>query len=1449
MPQSLTTHRRRRSGAVICALTALILLASGPPAHASPVAAHPPAPAADARAVLVYRHLTLPGGRWAAVYSDGIAEVHRGDQAKGDQVMMVRLPLPGSDAVSGTAGTAAGKQASGTGASGASLPSQEQIVTDLLHSDQTPYAAQQVVVVYRTGVSSPDHQAVAPNQMKSAATPNYTSAAGLNRTLAGLGVDRTDRLFAGVPRDRLAGMRSTATQRLGRTLLDFSNAYQLHLTGSSVPAAISALRASPDVTYAAPDWTVTTANTPAVPLPAGDVKAAAAAATAGRATAAGTPGRAAVAATASGVPDNYTLTSSAQSLLNRPATDTIPAFTALAAHGQLPGQGEIITNVSLGDLTDSAAAANQADSCNFYAANYGPTTVMRNNQRYLDWPSMPLIPTYTSDAKGHLDGTGETCGQDPALTEVGLDFSMMAPLPHDRQRVDATGTGLTDLLGIAPGASYRLVVPGTPGGAVSDVDAAFLAAANQTPRPDVITASLAFGLDQYGFPSRYLEEDPLTEAIIASIVHADGIVVCVSADDGLRTSTNAPVPPSGGSVATELPGPGHAVTDINDLTFSSAISRVEDSGAIDVGGSTLNDIFSAPPGDPRNAALKTQQAFPTTRYNGARNYSSGFGDRVDISAPGDNVLSVSHSFGGNAQAVQVNLEGGTSAAAPEVAAAAAVVLQVARLTHDRGVSHDPAAVRRFLTQTATPLPAVPQSDVPLSVGPQLDVGNAVQTLFARHGWSATPDAARVAVAQRRQSSALGGSIQTTTDPADISLAGRQLDAWITVAPDWTGLPGHGVTYRLAAATDPQTTLASTPWARLSPTEILTAAGLPVVSATVRSVPLVYTATIGGTIAARANATLTFGATDGTVDSAPGPIVDPVVHGSTLHVAYDVRNLTGATKPTLVVSQPGRIESATGLFFRPAYSVALTAPSGTVDIPVSALPGAGIYGVGIQDAPGGWTSRNDSAFAFTRLAPTGDAQPAVPLLAAAGSPFGHYAEPSYNGDFQVRYDVRGVKNADGAIIEISAPGPTAFDNWNTFNNPNGSQRDANGHDSGSVFYRAVSGPTGTVNLNAAAVGLDATMNHVVRVLATRAGKVDGEASGVSAITMDGVRAADGGTVAAGFGVNADGSDGFITSNQVTSDGATLGSVETFRQSDQQITHVARSSHDVYQTLFGGCAGQFHGDVGLYEDIDPTTSDDNFRVLDRVADGRSGGRWTPPDSLGGVICAAGQQDSSATAILAGQGGIQPTLKVATSQIVDNTFTGPVDLTPGLDPNASSLPGGIGQDTAANEAVVPVVDGSNPNAPGRIVLAHLDTGQVSAFPSVTTYFASGVAVDSTTHQALVTSTDTFGVYDLAGKTGTTVSPGGNGYQHPAVDPRRGAFLVQEVSPPDMFGTTPNNNATSAVDVVDEHGALLKRIERFNFFRIYLLDMGSYLQVSPATSTGYTLGPGGAQLVPFRY
>jgi hypothetical protein len=1250
------------------------------------------------------------------------------------------------------------------------------VIAELARDPGTPYAAQQVVVIYRPGAATPQ------------------------ATLAKLGVDRTRRAFADAA--HLGSMRASAEQAVGQPLLGFENAYVLHLTRSSVAAAVATLRANPDVAYAAPNWTVTTVHPPGQAAPAATAAAATATATA-----------------APGVPSNYTLTSSAQALLNRPGVDAVPAYPALAARGQLPGQGEIITNLSLGTLTDASAAADTSDPCNFYASVYGPTTIVRNGQRYLDWPSMPLIPTYTADSNGVVDPTGETCGDDPTLTEVGLDFSMMAPLPHDRQRPEALGTGLTDLLGIAPGASYRLVLPKAAGGASTDVDAALLGAANQTPQPSVITASLEFGYDQFGFSGRYFEDDPLTHSIVTTIVHAYHIVMCVSSGDGLRTFTNAPVSPSGGSVATEV---GKPATDLNDVGFSDAPSRDEDSGAIDVGGSTLDDIFAAPPGNPQNAALRAQHAFPATRYTGARNYSSGFGSRVNVSAPGDNVLSFAHPMGGGPQAVQVLDEGGTSASAPETAAAAAVVLQVARLTGNHKLQ-DPLAVRQFLADTGTPLPDPEQADQHLNVGPQIDIGRAVSTLLG----TPRPRVVRVAVEQRQQASALGGTISTVTDPPNIPLTGRLADAWITIAPDWLGLPG-GATFELSG---PRGVLATTPWARLQPADIL---GQPIASSTSRTVALHYTASVGGRVIASTDIPLTFGPTDGTVQSVTAPLVPPVVRGGTIPVHYDISRLTGATDPILVVSQPGRIESATGLFFRPAFTAPLTVPTGTVDVPVSALPGAGIYGIGIQDAPGGWFSANRSTFAFTRVAPPSDAQPAPPALGDGT----HYLEVPYHGSFQLSYDVRDVPRATDAVAEFSAPGPTTQNNYKPFNYPNGSVRDANGHDTGSVAFVPLSGTHGTVTLNGGTLGLDPTMNHVVRILPTRGGVAAGEASGVSTISMDGVLAADGGFANNGFGVDEHGGAGMLTSDQALAGGGTLASVERFDQSSIRPTStVVSSTTHLYETI-DGCAGLFHDGVGLYGDFDPATGSEAFRTL-------AGGAWTPPDSLGNVFCAAHNQDTDDTAILSSAGHLQ----VSTPDIAANTFSQPVDLSPALSGLAAPALNGFAQDTATNQALVSVSDGADTSKPAPLVTADLPSGAVRAIPGVTTGFSSGVAADSVTHRAVVGSFEGFGVYDLAAGSGTLVQPGGSTYEQPAADSTRGLFLVREVAPPDFFGGTPNNNAMSAVIVTDEHGTVLRRIEEFNFFRVFLFNMGDYLQLDTSRGTAFTFGPGAQQLFPFSY
>ncbi len=1412
--------------------SAAVSRASAAVSRASAAVDRPSAPAGSTvsargtvKPAVAYSHLGLPGGGWALVYSDGIAEVHRGNRTE-----VTHVPLTSPDE--------GGIAAAGVGAG--DLPPAGTLISDLLSTPAQPFLAGQVVVVYAGTVTA------APVTVSAATlrsrTPAYSSSAALNRLLDRLGVDRARPMFPGAAQRRaFAGMRTAAQARIGRPLLDFGNAAVLHVTGASVARAVADLRGSPDVAYAEPDWTVSTSSLPPSPVPP-------ALAASARLDAARGPEGPAVAA--AGVPGNFALASSAQSLLNRPGVDAVPAFADLARYRQLPGQGEIVTNVSLGTLDDASAADRPADACSSFVQAFGPTTIVAGGQRYLDWPSMPLIPTYTARGDATLDPAGEACGDDPQLTEVGLDFSMMTPLPHDQQRPGEAGSGLTDLLGIAPGASYRLVVPATPGGAISDVDAAFLAAARQVPRPDVITASLDFGTDQLGFSTRYLEDDPVTESVIASIVNS-GIVVTVSAGDGLRTSTNAAVPPSGGATATNVAASAKDASDLNDVFLSGAPSADPDSGSVDVGGSTLDDIFAAPPGNPANAAVAYLHAFPATRFTGGRLYASGFGSRVDVSAPGDNVLSFSHPFGGAADAVTVGVEGGTSASAPETAAAAAVILQVARLTGNRTAGQSPWSVRSFLEQTGTPLGPLPEADRPVRVGPQVDVGRGVETLLARAGMAAVPGVARVAVEQRQQRSALGGSILTSTDPANIALAGIASHELITIAPDWTGLaPGAGqVAYTLAGPGGQ--VLARTPWARLRPSAILASAGQPLESASPRSVTLTYTASRERVMLASATLTLTFGPWDGTTPSVAAPLAPAVTSGPEIPVRYNLAGLSATGSPTLVVSYPGRIDPATGTFFGVAYSVPLTAPSGTVLVPARRLPGAGIYGIGIQASPGGASSVNYSTYAFVRLSPAGTARPAVPALSAPASGAGptgkaHLLEIPYRGNFRLSYDVRAVPGATAAVAEVSAPGPTTFNNEDTFNNPNGNQRDANGQDRGSVAYLKLAGTHGTVTLNGAAIGLVPTMFHAMRILATgeprgRPGGVIGAASDVVTITMDGVAAADGGAVTNGFGVDESGDDGFITSDG----GPAANSVQTFSQATAATSTIASSAAGSFETTGAACPGIVVGDTGLYAGV--TSASEAFHLISPVATRAGGGPWNPPAALGGIFCVAANQFNHTDAVLSNNGDID----ITPADVPAGTFGTPIDVSPALSSLGAPSLGGFAVNPATGQALLAVTDAVNPNVPGILLSVSLSSGAITTLPGVPE-FATGVAVDPAAGPAGVAlegAASGLGITDLASGTETLAAPGGQTYEFPAAIPGTGDFIVDEVVSPDAIGTHPDNNAESSVIVADAAGDVLHRYEQFNFFNTFLVSMGGYLQVNPTTSRAFTLGPGGAQLHPLTY
>jgi hypothetical protein len=1433
------------AAAVVPALTAV-----GMPAQASTArpARHTTASAAIGKPTVVYKALKLTGGLTATVFSNGIAEVFTANHRS---VEYRTIPLsPGGEA-----------------STAAALPAKPQLTFDLSQAPATPFVQDEVQVVLAPSVTPGSAMTVSAPALARlrAATPRlgalprgpvpaYTSNSTLNRVLAGLGVAKLSRI------DPHAG------QHQG---LDMSHAFLMRVSASSVPTAVTALLRSPQVAYAEPDWTVAPMQTTPIPIPAATRQAAATLATqlarhpatqsnvaaspASASDRAGGPAAGDIAARSAlpALPTNFALQSSEQSMLNRPATDWTPAYEELEArYHQLPGAGEIITDVSVGDLDSAGIAA--TDPCSQYVSAYGPTTIIQNGQRYLDWPSMPLIPTWTADSAGAANPVGEVCGADPFDDEIGLDFSMMAPLPDSQQRAAEPGSGLTDLLGMAPGAQYRLVVPASASASIADIDEAFVAAAQQSPRPDVITASLGFGLDVDGLPSRYLEDDPITEALIATLVHTDHIVVSVSANDGLRKYTNAAVAPSGGAAATNVAAAGGQPTNLGDIELSTAPSADPDSGSIDAGGVTLDDVAAAPPQDPANAALAAQQAFPEVRWDGAGSFASGYGSRVNVSAPADNLISFEHASGQAADQVTPVISGGTSASAQEVGAAAAIVQQAARLTGDRALAGNPLALRSYLAATGTTVPDVPQADSNISVGPQIDVGAAVTRLLGAAGAQLPAGVARVAVAQRQKAEDVSGLFTTATDPAAISLAGPNQDAWITVAPDWIGMPA-GASYRLYAlnASGRQQLVATGPWARLLPDTILRAAGLAPSTQSSQAVTLVYVASTGNKTWSTAHIPLGFAPASG----APYPLapdVAPVTTGADIAIRYDLAGQTSLTSPQLVVTEPGRMDP-TQNFYRPVFTATLQAgSSGTLLVPARDLQGGGVYGVGIQGSPG---ESYFSDFAYTRVqdAPS-EAQPAAPLLSASGSAPGHLLTIPYGGKFTVSWNVSTVPHATGALLEFSDGGPLIYGSYSMFNNPNGTIRDNNGQDSGSAYAVRLAGRSGQTTLTGTQAGLFASMYHNVRAIPLLAsGSAAGEGSDMSTISMSGITPADGGYIVSGFGVSHTGTDGLLTSNQINASGQLQSSVETFDQATGAITGTvaATTSGDNYTAIGNGGEGIFAGDTGVYADNDGVTSA-TYDVLHPLASGTAAGQWTPSASLAApgfeILTADDQQDAS-TAFLSFASLDQP--QVFTSDVAKNTFGQPIPLASAV--SGFAVPGmtGIAQDPATGDAVVAAVDFGNPSAGTTLISANLQTGAITTVRGIGSNYADGVAIDQAHDIAVAPEGSGIAAINLSTGSSTFTQPGGSGYQNPVADSSRGEFVVQELFPPGTYGMggTFNNDALSAELVLNDQGAVVSRIAHFNFLDVYNLVGGAENQLNPGRDTAYTYGLGAQEIAPFQY
>ncbi|MFF1966326.1 S8 family serine peptidase [Streptomyces sp. NPDC058232] len=901
------------------------------------------------------------------------------------------------------------------------------------------------------------------------------------------------------PRDNAAS-RPAASSALSHT-------YVLQTTDRDSEAVAMRLRKTRGVAYAEPDRYVNTLDTPSQPLPASVVKAAARAAAAqAHATPSGATG---TSPDPSGIPTNYALADSAQALLNAGGVNATGAFATLKGKfGQEPGAGEIITNVSIGDLVDQS----MLDGSNDEATRSGATTILKDGQRFLDLPSMPLIPTYVSDGQGGLSGSAAVQGEDPGLGEALMDFSVMSPLPHDLQRPDRVGSGYTDLLGIAPGAKYRLVVPQTP--TTDQIASALLAAANQSPRPDVITASLGFGTDTLGFAGRYLEDDPVVRAVVEHIVKQDGIVVVISSNDGTRLFTTAAVGPDGGSTPTDLAADDAAAAHLDDVALSSAPSQDPDTGAIAAGGTTLDDTLAAPAGSPTVAE---------TRISGFGTFSSGFGSRVNLSAPSDNIPAFVHPVqtrfapAGGPSDVNVVLNGGTSASAPEIAAAAAVVLQASRLA---GHHLTPTDVRALLERTGRPVSSPPQIDRTLHVGPQIDVTAATQAALGDK-FKAKPALVRLSVAHRVTRGSLGGMFTETTDPQRIDLGnvasggnGEGLVGPVTFAGDVTGLPSGAVAqYRL---TEGSTVWRSnTPAIRVTPRQLLTAAGLPVVSTSDRSVKLRYDVLIKGHVVASASRTVTIGASDGAYAEAQAPTAPAVAPlGRAVTVHYDLTGVKGLSDPAIAVSGVGHWNPALGPIFYPAWTHPLTATSGSLTIPASAFHGgAGLYGIGIIQSSTSLANNIYAEFTPIRIG-TATARPAAPLITDASGTPGHIATVNRaNPVLRLGYDVRAVQGATAAEVEFSAPGPATTGNrYNTFDNPNGSQVDNDGINTPSTLHQTLPGTSGTARLDVLKLGLPVSELYNVRVLALDSDHhVIGQASPTAELEADDGLAPDGASV--------------------------------------------------------------------------------------------------------------------------------------------------------------------------------------------------------------------------------------------------------------------------------------------------------------------------------------------------
>jgi len=945
-----------------------------------------------------------------------------------------------------------------------------------------------------------------------AAVMNET--ARVNAVLAGLHATNVRHLFTNIPAAQLEAARAKAMKATGRYLTDLTQMYQVTFASSiNDGEAANRLQASGLVYTAMPDLKYKVPVREKATTPA-HVQAAVAAAPASR---------------AGSLPPNYSYATDGQSYNDAASNNTTGGTVALKKKfGQQPGQGETITNISLGTIDDTS-------------------TVLESGQRFLEQRGFPKIPTFishqtcvpagsTQSCSVSLDGAGTNTNDGQGdLTEVLLDFSTMAPPPRGDPRVpnpQAPGQ-LGEILGAAYGANFRLINPLV--NSTGDFFAAFLGAGFlQTPKPSVVTASIGNGLPPGAFPDDEFEAETAIRDIVSTLVFGQDIFVTISAGDG-QTDTNTAGPPNGASGPYNLATAGFVAPDLDSFNpadpnftylWTSEARLLPDTGSNSAGGTTLNDVFNNGPNNTAISPLQTHtQTTTETRWTGQQNFHSGTGTRLSVAAPADDILYLAqvedaNGIPVNPISVEPELVGGTSASCPEIAAAAAVVRQTARLT-----GHPLSAVQtRDLLAATGHANVTPTFDlVGNPVGRTLDLTAAVNRVLANAGVTGTPELVRMTVAQRKSVPGNAGYGRTfyTDTPQDaaartatvdlsqglspassfnnetLAATGNNLNSPITFGVDaaflsptarfsWTLSSGARMVTVPGKDFDP-----SRASLRLLPTEIFQMLGLPTNSGTDRTV-LVTARVAGGSITEKVNFTALPSAT---FANATSPVFVPVATSgnSAVTVQFDLRGLRGATSGLLLVSD---IDRALPRAFTDrdinahGFSIPLNTLVGSVSVPLARLQGAGVYGLALRGVNHGvqlngllGTVDSTSSWIPLRVAPAKAGTPMSPKVQAAASGFGSTTpvwwdtadvQPAATGgspQFSVTYDVRAVPGARGTIVEFSSSSTdflgslfignaTTFPSANRFTNPLGDRLDAGNRlgDPGETSHSLIRGST-------------------------------------------------------------------------------------------------------------------------------------------------------------------------------------------------------------------------------------------------------------------------------------------------------------------------------------------------------------------------------------------------------